>query len=492
MFTDRPAATVTGRPRRRWRVWLLLVGVPVALLVLAVGVWFIRVNGRLQAAIAEADRLDPRWRLEDIEADRFTPPPGQNAADKIVAVRRLTPAKWWDPTKAQLFDDLLPERRLNDQQIAALRELLEPVGPALAEARSLIDTPRGRHFLTYAPIWLETRQPAGDNRDVAALLRYDIFDKAQAGDADGAARSCHAAFHAGCSIGDEPFALSQVVRVAVQAIAVNLLERTLAQGEPSEAVLAALQSRLEDEEPAPLLLYAMRGDRAGIFRVFDNLRNGSVSVTDMLGPLDTLSFENLRCRNPASVICAQTWCLRSATAAVEIAKLPPEQWAVPFAEQGNASEEQFRTGQLGRLHALAGLLITRGQAEIFQRNHALLRCAIVAVAAERYRRAKGHWPATPDELVKAGLLKAVPGDPFAAGQPVKFVRLGDGLVVYSVGQDGTDDGGKLDKDPKKPGTDYGVRLWDVTARRQPPLPPKPADTDESIAKPQAAAAGGPP
>jgi hypothetical protein len=106
------------------------------------------------------------------------------------------------------------------------------------------------------------------------------------------------------------------------------------------------------------------------------------------------------------------------------------------------------------------------------RNHAYLRCAIVAIAAERYRRQKGQWPATPDDLAKAGLIKSVPTDPYAAGQSMKFARPGDGLIVYTCGADGKDDGGKLDKDPKKAGTDFGFRLWDVKARRQPPLPPK--------------------
>jgi hypothetical protein len=51
--------------------------------------------------------------------------------------------------------------------------------------------------------------------------------------------------------------------------------------------------------------------------------------------------------------------------------------------------------------------------------------------------------------------------------------LDDGVVIYSVGADGKDNGGKLDKNPTKDGTDRGFRLWDVPKRRQPPKPPKP-------------------
>ena len=38
-------------------------------------------------------------------------------------------------------------------------------------------------------------------------------------------------------------------------------------------------------------------------------------------------------------------------------------------------------------------------------------------------------------------LNAVPADPFD-GQPLRFKRLSKGYVIYSVGSDGRDDGGK--------------------------------------------------
>jgi hypothetical protein len=95
------------------------------------------------------------------------------------------------------------------------------------------------------------------------------------------------------------------------------------------------------------------------------------------------------------------------------------------------------------------------------------RCAIVALAAERYRRARGQWPETLEALAAVGYLKQVPTDVFD-GRPLRWRRLDDGAVVYSVGPDGQDNGGKLDpKNPAAPGTDVGIRLWDVARRRQP-------------------------
>src|SRR5207247_417513 len=100
------------------------------------------------------------------------------------------------------------------------------------------------------------------------------------------------------------------------------------------------------------------------------------------------------------------------------------------------------------------------------------RCAAAAVAAERFRQRTDQWPAAIDELVKAGLLKAVPTDPYD-GRPLRLKRVADGLAIYAVGPDLADNGGNLDRNAIKPGTDLGFRLWDVPARRQPP--PKPED-----------------
>lgn len=474
MFKDTDQ-TVDDPPRSRWRFWLLFVGVPFLLLICAGVGWVVSKNSGLRRAIAEADRLDPRWRLDEIEADRATPPAGQNGYEKIAAVIRLRPPNWLAAQKDEVFNDLPPERQLNEPQIATAKEVLGPVGPALAEARSLIDTPHGRHPITYTPDWISTLLPTiQTTREATNLLRYDVYDRAQAGDADGAVRSCHAAFNAGCSIGDEPTLISQLVRIACQAVAVNLLERTLAQGEPSDAVLAALQARLEAGEAEPLLLYGLRGERGGSNQLFENWRNGSVPTGNMAGTLGVgggfPAGLNALLSVPGILSSQHAGLLEYMTEVVEIAKKPPEEWSAAFAAQNQKIND---LPMLARLIAPAVDKV----AEAARRNHAILRCAIVMIAAERYRKTNGHWPATPDDLVKAGLLKAVPGDPYAAGQPIKFAKAADGLIVYTVGQDGIDNGGALDKNPTTAGKDYGFRLWDVAARRQPPLPPKAADAD---------------
>ena len=87
-----------------------------------------------------------------------------------------------------------------------------------------------------------------------------------------------------------------------------------------------------------------------------------------------------------------------------------------------------------------------------------LRTAQVALAIQRYRLAAG---ALPDKLaaLAPAYLETVPKDPFD-GNNLRYRKLdAGGFVVYSIGEDLSDDGGK-----EKPRKSIGGKLpnWDVT------------------------------
>jgi hypothetical protein len=153
--------------------------------------------------------------------------------------------------------------------------------------------------------------------------------------------------------------------------------------------------------------------------------------------------------------------------AVEIAKLPLEQqyplyreWRRRWGHVENVGNGLF--GALSEGHFLA--------------THAQMRSAQVALAAECYRRAHGDWPQALTELVPEH-LPTVPLDPFD-GEPLRYRRTERGVVIYSVGENGRDDGG----DPRREfiksigdmPRDEVFTLWDVAQRRQPPKLPEPA------------------
>ncbi len=103
----------------------------------------------------------------------------------------------------------------------------------------------------------------------------------------------------------------------------------------------------------------------------------------------------------------------------------------------------------------------------FRVDEAELRCTLVMVAVERFRRQQGRWPESLNELVPEFLAR-LPTDP-CNGFPLCYRRLKDGVVIYSVGADGADNGGNISRrGAVMAGVDWGVRLWDVPDRRRPP------------------------
>jgi hypothetical protein len=486
--SDLAEAVETAFPlgRRKWvRRGAILV---LFLLVLAAvpGYWYFAGNRHLQDALDQADRLDPDWRLLELEARRAEISDEQNAAHLIMASQGALPRGWprWESGVApagapkdedrrlralgESFVDLSPPVALTPVQVAALREELGRAAKALTEAHKLVETPRGRHPVNYTPDWLGTLYPSlQDTRGVSQLLAYEAMLRAHDGDLRGALSNCLAIVNAGRSVGDEPGFIGQLVRIHCSGVAVQTLERTLSQGQVAEADLASLQSQLEEEMAQPLFLIAARGERAGLDLLVAGVQNGTLplSYVNLLrgeSPGSTMAspLDGIRLMLPGNIADYRATLLEAMTELVEIAKLPVEQRG-PRVEQLKAA----RPGQRGLADLLA-IDVCR-VVQRFQRNDAALRCAIAALAVERYRLRHGRWPESLDALVP-DLLRAVPMDPFD-GKPLRYRRNAEEVAVYSVGPDGKDDGGVIAPRDlgRKEGPDLGFRLWDVAARRRP-------------------------
>jgi hypothetical protein len=235
-------------------------------------------------------------------------------------------------------------------------------------------------------------------------------------------------------------------------------------------------------------LHAARGERAAWHRYFQKLTLGEVPEAKWRDLFRTMRRKDARTNPPAKSLfhffrddaeephdsilerflvwyqCAwkTSWTetLKALNQQVEMAKLPVED------QTGNTQGAQPAFLDLG----LAGAFdkVVRS----FKRSKAHLRAAAAAVAAERFRLDKGRWPRALTELTPNWIGK-VPLDPFT-GQALLYRALPDGVVIYSVGEDLKDHGGRFrdtndDYQPDK--LDVGFRLWDPAHRRQPPRPP---------------------
>jgi hypothetical protein len=451
-------------PRRRlWPRLLLAAGVALAVCV-GGSLWALALsNSDLKAAVADADRLDPGWRLDELEAKRDAPPDAENAAVQLLAVARRFPK---DPVLTSALDavtDLPPAARLHETQVAALRAALAESGPALAAARDLPRFTRSRYPIQWQPNVMSTVLTCQDARKVAAWLKVDALARAEAEDHAGALEACRAILHASRTVGDEPSGISQLVRIALKAIGLLALERLLAQGEPPADALAEVQRWLEEEDGVALLLTTLRGERAWTERALQDLYENVSPAQRVQLLVSPPSVHPYRTRAAA---------IRLLTELVEVAKLPererPARWDAVMA---TTSDQPVLVGMLApTIDKLATAC---------RRSHAQTRCAIAAVVAERFRRDKGQWPATLNELVAAGFLRTVPADPYTV-EPLRLRRTADGILIYTTGSDGKDDGGAIDRrtTTDNHGTDFGFELWDVPKRRGPPVPPKPKEPDD--------------
>jgi hypothetical protein len=356
-------------------------------------------------------------------------------------------------------------------QSEELRSLLDKVGPARAKARQVIRLENGRYTVDWALDFRSTLVPHLDAcRNVTRLLNHDAFLRAQDNDIEGAWASGQAALNTVGSIGDEPCLISHLNRCACGWLAVQTLERILAQGEPAPAVLIKAQRFLEkqDREIGRSLLNALRGERALAHRAMAAIETGDLSLAHFLST--SPKKKELSWWDRASdffsggmVQHSHAVYLRHITDLIDIARLPINQQVIMV--------QTWKPTDLEGEAPLAWLLLPAMDKVVSasHRQQACLRCAIAGLAAERYRRRHGRWPETLAALVTDKLLREVPTDPYD-GQPLRLQKTKDGVVIYSIGPDGEDNGGNLDREnPTAEGADLGLQLWDVAKRRQPPV-----------------------
>jgi hypothetical protein len=487
-----PIARVETSPppprRHRWP-WRVAVAVLVVLATaFGAGVYLGRlVDRRLDDAIATADRDDPFWRLDDLMAHRDPVPDEQNSALVVAEALAKVPENWPAgpkplpgepmPEVMRAYDRLdqsAANIRLDDATAEVLRGELDAYEEGVRIARTVADYRRGRHDLELGPTLIDT--PLAETqaaRTPARLLAADAAIRAHDGDLDGALDSCRAILGVGRSIGDEPFLIAQLVRMAIGEVAMKSARRILGQGEPSDAALGRLQVLVLDELAQPLLLHGMRGERAIQSELIRRVGAGEIPITALGGA----TFDP---EGPRAVMgpCITLWFdyqqavgLEWLNEAVAIARRPAAE-RPPLWEQWEANRDRVRRSRLVFTAVLPLLLMpvlpSAGMAH--SRYHAELGAASILLAAERHRRKTGAWPAS-IAAIDPAFLPSRPVDPFT-GQPFRMEHREGQLRIYSLGPNHQDEHGAYDPKQwmKQRLDDYGTGAWDVPLRRQLPSP----------------------
>lgn len=456
--------------RRSWRrrvVILLLL-----LVVLPAGnvVWTRydtrRVNERRLAAVEAAlDQSDPGWRAEDVlaELDATRPPDDRNLVNLCMEIGGDQGPEFvaWSGKEDWLKGPALNRLPAADT-VTAAREAFKAREGVIRQARTVRDRPTGGAKLVVPDNPLDTRlEHLQRARTVAALLNLDAGLATLDGDWPAAVAAVSSGLHVGRTPGDEPTIIAHLVRYATNAIAVLSAERLLGQGEPPAAGLGDLQAALLAEAEVSRLEVAFHGERAMMHRLAVNLDTGRVTLHQLAERRrefgDWFGEWVYRGHLPDDL----AYMLEHYSRLIDISRRPMHEQIDLFAALELPPKEPGRI--LSRLLMPAYDKVAAAE----RRTRARLRSAVVGLACERFRQAHNRWPADLAEL--KALLPTVPLDPYD-GQPLRYCKLTDGVVVYAVGPDRQDDGGNLSYGNPQPGEDVGFRLWDVAARRQPAEP----------------------
>ena len=466
---------VVHRSRKRGCARWLLVSVVTSFIFITI--WNLvkreltRAEGKrdLAAAIADVDRDDPDWRWEQLNAARKKPSEGKNGAELIPQIKKLSHPDWgkWqakDEWKSRV--EVQPNVRYSPAVITQVRRELSDSAEAVTLARTLRDYPFGHREIVLRPSVIDTLlEDTQQTRHVADLLRWDLVLALEDAEAGRATDDLLAMLNASRSIGDEPFLISQLIRIATQIVATRAIEHTVAQTEMVEEQLARVQAAWAADADEPLLLHGLRGDRAAYDTLFRNLADGTVTPNDLSGLRGSgISFESYawwlwRVRLHSE----RAYYIRWTTQAVEAARRPPLEQGPLLAALSLPDGTDMKLAPL--------FLPAAGRvAGAWHRSMAEARCAVVALAGERFRLKHHRWPESLNDLVPR-YIPSVPLDPYN-GESLKFRKLDDGVVIHSVGllpptALGTKAAPHLGL-PK--GIEIGFRLWNPDKRRQPAPP----------------------
>jgi hypothetical protein len=188
-----PAANRSpAQRRRRWSIvlacLLALAAVPIA------GYLYLAISAdrELEMAIAEVDRVDPRWRFDDWLADRKPIPDAENPAlvcMRVDALLQRNGVNGYDVGEKNrpLFESMRSVDRLNDPQVAALRETLQKHAEALKLGRTLKHYPgEGRFSIKYTADFFSINiEPLQHCRGIMTMLQHDAMLRAEDGDKAG-------------------------------------------------------------------------------------------------------------------------------------------------------------------------------------------------------------------------------------------------------------------------------------------------------------------
>jgi hypothetical protein len=235
----------------------------------------------------------------------------------------------------------------------------------------------------------------------------------------------------------EPIVISMLVAYPIQDMAVQSVRNALSTGTPSPKVARDLLGQLSAIGNREPFIRAVRGE-IGLFgmEIFDIARRGGKEAEGLFGSPDAriLSLYGSILR-PLGYLDEIAY-LRGARRSADAVALP---WP-KSKEQLEAADEWAKELPAYRSLLTQMALPSWSRAlETCESRTAELRAAQIGLALVIYKSEHGAYPDTLASLEATG--PKLPADPFTQ-KPFQYRRRGDGFIVYSLGPDMRDEGGR--------------------------------------------------
>jgi hypothetical protein len=350
---------------------------------------------------------------------------------------------------------------LTDRAVAArARRILDRNARALSLLRRAAAMPR----CAFPHDWrnpVETVFPelAGLNNG-SRLLLLDSVMQARAGRLDKALAICGTALRL-ADAADEPTMLAQLVRYAVIARTKHALGSILRDSAPSEGACRALAGQMADIELSQSSIEALKGERAIGVSMFDHIRSAPdpVEAVDRLSCADGSGLPRAsppaRAKHTPYAAIVRWWLASDELSYLRLMGLHIDRARLPYREvvslRPSVEDELEKLAPCRRLSppaVMTAILMPVFTKADLRRDYAIatLRVGRIALLLKTYRAREGAYPESLDSLADLA-DRAFSVDPFSA-KPFRYERRGEGFIVYSIGPNLKDDGGKPRPRPK--------------------------------------------
>ncbi len=397
---------------------------------------------------------------EVVAARRHVPDEENSALILLDAFPYLQPAKgaYAELLVYDFESESMSGARHSEQVRALIEAHLEANAEALERIHEAAQFPHGAYPLD--PLGRPWEQPfdhLGGVGDALHLCCVEAAFHAEAGDARKAAACLKAGRAVSASLGDCTRLIEGFIRIATGTIWVGGVQRVLELCEMPADDLRMLREQAALADEGLSMELAFYGDRAMGHALFE-----AEGVAELVGAwgVDASPRLYLYAMLPG-------WRERDALDYYDLLDGAIRASGLPLAERQHEAEaledEEIRLLMMSPVrHALFAILVPATGRALREevKAHMRLQVAQTALAVEEWRMKHGRWPDSLERLVPE-LLDAVPQDPFSEGS-IRYARTDNGVVVYSVGEDGTDDGGITGEQPVQKAAVQIEDGWDLT------------------------------